>query len=85
MERVEEEEEEEWEEQFVYVDLVGMVDPDKLNLCNKENTSILVSITFTPLYHFSKETLVYVRCNALFLFPLSFSMKISSVIMLQRF
>lgn len=36
-----EEEEEEWEEEYVYIDLVGMVDPEKLNLCNKENTSIL--------------------------------------------
>ncbi len=39
-----EENEEEWEEEYVYVDLVGMVDPDKLSQCTKENTSILVSI-----------------------------------------
>jgi len=35
------EEEEEWEEEYVYIDLVGMVDPDKLSLCNKENTAVL--------------------------------------------
>ena len=39
-------EEDEWEEQYVFVELIGMVDPDKLSLCTHENTAILVSCYF---------------------------------------
>ncbi|XP_065683867.1 general transcription factor 3C polypeptide 6-like [Hydra vulgaris] len=31
----------EWEEQYVFVELVGLVDPEKIEKCTKENTAIL--------------------------------------------
>ena len=34
-------EDNEWEEQYVFVELVGMVDPDKLHHCTVENCNIL--------------------------------------------
>lgn len=34
---------EDWEEQYVAVELIGMIDPDKLSLCNVDNAAILVS------------------------------------------
>ena len=33
-----------WEEQHVFVELIGMIDPDKLDYCTKDNSSILVSL-----------------------------------------
>lgn len=36
--------ESEWEEQHVFVELVGMVDPDKLAVCCTENSAILVRL-----------------------------------------
>ncbi|XP_066928340.1 general transcription factor 3C polypeptide 6-like [Clytia hemisphaerica] len=36
-----EEEEKEWVEQLVAVELVGMIDPDKLNMIDKSNSAIL--------------------------------------------
>lgn len=32
----------EWEDQYVFVELVGLLDPDKLSLCTTENTALLV-------------------------------------------
>ena len=49
VERSVEGEENEWEEEYVYIDLVGMVDPDKLGLCTKENTAVLVRLFFLTL------------------------------------
>lgn len=31
----------EWEDQYVFVELVGLLDPDKLSLCTTENTALL--------------------------------------------
>ena len=38
-----EDSDDEWEEQYVFVELIGMVDPDKLTSITTENTAILVS------------------------------------------
>ena len=35
-------EDEEWEEQLVAVELIGMIDPDKLNVIDTQNTAVLV-------------------------------------------
>jgi len=32
----------EWEEQLVAVELIGMIDPDKLNMIDAQNTAVLV-------------------------------------------
>lgn len=50
--------EEEWEEQYVAVELVGMIDPDKLTLCTVDNTAILVSVLFT----LSKFEVIFIVC-----------------------
>ena len=44
MEINDEEDGEGWEEQHVFVELIGMIDPDKLDYCTKDNSSILVSL-----------------------------------------
>ena len=37
-----ESQDEPWEEQLVAIELVGMIDPDKLNMVNASNTAVLV-------------------------------------------
>lgn len=39
---VTDEQEEPWEEQLVAIELVGMIDPDKLNMVKASNTAVLV-------------------------------------------
>ena len=38
------ESEDEWEEQTVAIELIGMIDPDKLSMIDEQNTAVLVSM-----------------------------------------
>lgn len=46
-----EKEEEPWEEQLVAIELVGMIDPDKLNMVNHSNTAVLVKKNYRLDYY----------------------------------
>ena len=43
---VTDDQEEPWEEQLVAIELVGMIDPDKLNMVKASNTAVLVQNTY---------------------------------------
>lgn len=59
---VTDDQEEPWEEQLVAIELVGMIDPDKLNMVKASNTAVLVQNTyfgyFGAIYTYTTEKIV---------------------------